>query len=304
MMDRALIRLIEEGLAAREGGSPAVIGSRPVGGGCIHRAELVELGDGRRLFVKSNTSAPPGMFEAEAAGLIALGSLGSIRVPADAWVGEGGGVRFLAMEAIDEGHAAGDFSRLFGMALAELHRAGRGERFGFEADNYIGATPQVNTWAEDWVEFFGSHRLGFQLDLARRSGLTGRTLDQLGDRLLTRLGEWLDMPDEPPCLIHGDLWGGNYLVDASGEPVLVDPAVYYGHREAELAMTRLFGGFDSDFYAAYEEAWPLPPGTRERQQIYSLYHLLNHLNLFGSSYRSGCVDVLSELVGDSIAADS
>ena len=303
-MDRALSRLIEEGLVAREGGSPAVVGSRPVGGGCIHRAELVELGDGRRLFVKSNTSAPPGMFEAEAAGLIALGSLGSIRVPADAWVGEGGGVRFLVMEAIEEGPASGDFSRRFGAALAELHRAGRGERFGFEANNYIGATLQVNTWSGDWVEFFRSHRLGFQFDLARRSGLSDGTLARLGDRLLARLDEWLDIPEEPPCLIHGDLWGGNYLVDAAGEPVLVDPAAYYGHREAELAMTRLFGGFDGDFYAAYEESWPLPPGTRERQQIYSLYHLLNHLNLFGSSYRSGCVDVLRGLVGDRIPTDS
>jgi fructosamine-3-kinase len=302
-MDRGLSRRIEEGLAAREGGWPAVVGAQSVGGGCIHRAEIVELDDGRRLFVKSNTSAPAGMFEAEAVGLAALGSLGAIRVPGNAWVGEGGGVRFLVMEAIEEGQAAGDFSRRFGSALAELHRAGRGEHFGFEADNYIGSTPQVNTWGEDWVEFFGNRRLGFQFALARRSGLSDPTLDRLGDRLLARLGEWLDIPEEPPCLIHGDLWGGNYLVDAAGDPVLVDPAVYYGHREAELAMTRLFGGFDRDFYAAYEETWPLPTGTRERQQIYSLYHLLNHLNLFGSSYRSGCVDVLRELVGDRIPSD-
>jgi protein-ribulosamine 3-kinase len=296
-MDRSLSRLIEEGLAAREGGSPQVAASQPVGGGCIHRAERVELSDGRRLFVKSNTEAPAGMFESEAAGLIALGSLGVLRVPGDALVGKGGGVRFLVMEAIDEGRASEGFSRHFGAGLAALHSAGRGNRFGFELDNYIGATPQVNAWTDNWVEFFRVHRLGYQLDLARRAGLSDRTLDRLGDRLLERLDDWLELPDEPPCLLHGDLWGGNYLIDTAGEAVLVDPAVYYGHREAELAMTHLFGGFGGDFYAGYEEAWPLPPGTKERQQIYSLYHLLNHLNLFGSSYRSRCVELLAGLVG-------
>lgn len=296
-MDAALRRAIEEGLAVREGGPASVIGSRGVGGGCIHRAEFVELDDGRRLFVKSNAQASQGMFESEAAGLVALAELATLRVPRDAWVGEGGGVRFLAMEAIDEGRPGGGFSSAFGAGLAELHRAGMGDRFGFQIDNYIGATPQINTWDDDWVSFFRRHRLGFQLDLARRGGASDRTLDELGDRLLDRLGEWLDLPDEPPCLIHGDLWGGNYLVDTDGRAVLVDPAVYYAHREAELAMTRLFGGFDSDFYAAYEEAWPLPPGTRERQQIYSLYHLLNHLNLFGSGYRGQCIETLRTLVG-------
>jgi protein-ribulosamine 3-kinase len=298
MMDRGLSRAIEEGLAVREGGSPVVVGSRAVSGGCIHRAELIELGDGRRLFVKSNAQAPPGMFESEAAGLVALAGLGVIRVPGDAWVGQGGGARFLVMEAIDEGPTDRSFSRRFGTALAELHRAGRGTRFGLESDNYIGATAQVNTWDGDWVEFFRRYRIGYQLDLARRSGLSDPVLDLLGERLLERLEDWLDVPGEPPCLIHGDLWGGNFLVDASGQAVLVDPAVYYAHREAELAMTRLFGGFDSDFYAAYEEAWPVPPGAEERQRIYSLYHQLNHLNLFGSGYRSGCVEILEGLVGE------
>lgn len=296
-MESELREAIEAGLAARQGTAPRVVGSRRVGGGCIHRAEIVELDGGRRLFVKSNTQAPPGMFESEAAGLRSLAAVEAIRVPRDAWVGESGERRFLVMEAIDEGRRGPGFLRRFGAALAELHRAGRGESFGFDDDNYIGATPQPNGWSDDWVEFFRQRRLGFQLDLARRGGRSDRTLDRLGDRLLERLEDWLELPDEPPALIHGDLWSGNYLVGAQGEPVLVDPAVYYAHREAELGMTRLFGGFGAGFYAAYEEAWPLPPGARERQLIYSLYHLLNHLNLFGESYRDQCVGALRELVG-------
>jgi fructosamine-3-kinase len=312
-MDGALSDAIEAGLAARTGSAARVVAAREVGGGSIHTARIIELDDGRRLFVKSNAAAPAGMFESEAAGLAALreaagaaaGSRGAtaIVVPGETWVGEtagaggGGAVRFLAMEAIDEGSADAGFFRRFGQALAELHRAARGERFGFEADNYIGATPQPNGWEDDWLEFFGRRRLGFQLDLARRSGRTDREIDRLGDRLLERLGEWLDLPGEPPCLIHGDLWSGNFLVAAGGAPALVDPAVHYAHREAELAMTRLFGGFDADFYAAYEETWPLAPGSGERQRIYALYHLLNHLNLFGAGYRAQCVATLRRLVG-------
>ncbi len=297
MNTRGLHSAVERGLAEREGGSPRVVGSRGVGGGCIHRAELVELDDGRTLFVKSNAQAPGGMFESEARGLAALGSVGVIRVPGDAWVGEAGPVRFLAMEAIDQGRGGAGFSRRFGRALARQHRSGLGESFGFEGDNFIGATPQPNRWTADWVEFFAQHRLAFQLGLARRAGLSDGSLDRLGDRLLERLGEWLDLPEERPCLIHGDLWSGNFLVDSVGEPVLVDPAVYYAHREAELAMTRLFGGFDAGFYDAYEEEWPLPPETAERQQIYALYHLLNHLNLFGTGYLGRCLSTLRALVG-------
>ncbi len=294
-MSRKLHDAIEEELA-REGGSPRVVASRGVGGGCIHRAELVELAVGRTLFVKSNAQAPAGMFESEAAGLEALGAVGVIRVPGNTRVGEADGTRFLVMEAIEEGPSGARFSRRFGRALAEQHRAGSGEAFGFEGDNYIGATPQPNPWTGDWVEFFREQRLGFQLRLARQAGLSDRTLDTLGDRLLDRLDEWIDLPDDPACLIHGDVWSGKYVVDKAGDPVLVDPAVYYAHREAELAMTRLFGGFGAGFYQAYEEAWPLPPGSAERQEIYGLYHLLNHLNLFGSGYYGRCVSTLRSLV--------
>ncbi|MCA9664263.1 MAG: fructosamine kinase family protein, partial [Myxococcales bacterium] len=190
------------------------------------------------------------------------------------------------------------FSRAFGAALAELHTSTSAARFGFAHDNYLGATPQPNGELDDWVEFFGRRRIGYQLGLARERGHArrGDELDTLGARLLEALGEIIGEPDEPPCLLHGDLWGGNYLVAEDGAPVLIDPAVYYGRREADLAMTRLFGGFDGAFYAGYEARWPLAAGAERRFVVYELYHLLNHLNLFGGSYRSSCIAHLRRLV--------
>jgi fructosamine-3-kinase len=291
-MDATLRRGLE-GLLREEAGTPvSIVGSSPVGGGCIHSARLVELSDGRRVFVKSNPSAPAGMFEAEAAGLAALAAAEALRVPRHARAGEAGGTRFLVMEAIPTGSPGRGFFADFGRRFARLHRAAQAPRAGFDADNYLGATPQLNGWMDDWVEFWRAHRLGHQLELAWDNGLSDPELDRLGDRLLGRLGEWIDLPGEPFCLLHGDLWSGNFLVDEKGGPVLIDPAVYYGHREADLAMTRLFGGFSPEFYRAYEKEWPLPPGSAERLEIYKLYHLLNHLNLFGRGYRDGCLGIL------------
>ncbi|HUP43131.1 MAG TPA: fructosamine kinase family protein, partial [Thermoanaerobaculia bacterium] len=128
-------------------------------------------------------------------------------------------------------------------------------------------------------------------------GLSDGELDRLGERLLGRLGDWLDLPEEPACLLHGDLWSGNYLADEAGDPVLIDPAAYYGHREADLAMTELFGSFDSSFYAAYEAEWPLPAGSRDRRELYKLYHRLTHLTLCGRGYRGRCLEILRRFVG-------
>ena len=289
-------RRLAERLADLAGSGAEVISSSPVGGGCISDARRVDFSTGETRFVKTHSTAESDLFEREAEGLEALAGVGTIRVPAGAIAGEAGGERFIAMEWIETGAPGAAFATVFGRRFADLHRASASERCGFAHDNYIGATSQRNEWTRDWIEFYGRHRLGFQLDLARRSGLSSSELDRLGDRLLDRLGDWLEVPGEPACLLHGDLWGGNFMVDAAGEPVLIDPACYYGHREADLAMTRLFGGFGPGFYAAYEEAWPLPEGSEARTEIYKLYHLLNHLNLFGGSYRGQCVSLLKGLV--------
>jgi len=293
-MDERLRSAVVSVIATADGGRVTIENETSVGGGCINDARIVHLDDGRRFFVKSNAAPLPAMFEREAEGLEALAHAGSLRAPRP--IGHGGGegdtVPFLVIEYIETGRRRSDFSERFGRGLAELHRRATADRFGFASDNYIGATPQPNRWADDWVEFWRDHRLGHQLRLARRNGVSDHTLERAGDALLLRLDELISAPDERPSLLHGDLWAGNYMVDGAGEPVLIDPATYYGRREADLAMTQLFGGFDARFYAAYAEAWPLAPGSDERLDIYRLYHQLNHLNLFGASYRAGCMAIL------------
>ncbi|MDF1564961.1 MAG: fructosamine kinase family protein [Deltaproteobacteria bacterium] len=259
-------------------GSP-VRASRAVGGGSICEARRLQLADGRSIFVKEARGAPPGLFPAEAEGLAALGAAGGPRVPAVLAVEE----RFLALEDLGAGRASkGDWEH-FGHALARLHRQSA-EGFGFAADNFIGRTPQPNGWMADGPTFFAERRL-LHLGRACRDerGLDRRTLQAL-ESIARRLPELL--PDEPPALLHGDLWTGNVHPCASGEIALIDPAAHFGYREADLAMTSLFGSLPAAFHAAYESAWPLAPGARERVSLFNLYHLLNHLLLFGGGYRA------------------
>ena len=176
--------------------------------------------------------------------------------------------------------------------LAQLHTTSASE-FGFVTDNFLGATPQPNPSTRNWVEFWNTYRMEHQLRLANDKGFGG-ALQELGRRLMNRMEDWLTNDEESPALIHGDLWSGNYFVDESGCPVLLDPAPYFASREAEFGMTTLFGGFDDRFYAAYNEMMPMPDGSENRIAIYRLYHLLNHLNLFGSSYLDGCLQILKK----------
>ncbi len=215
-----------------------------------------------------------------------------VRVPMPLSVHDDAGGQFILLEHIEEGRRRPDFWEGFGRALALLHRNVTAKRYGFAADNYIGASPQVNRWEEDWLLFFGEHRLRFQAELAFRSGRADSALLSGVEAIVRRLPSLLARPDRA-SLLHGDLWGGNFMVGADGGVVLIDPAVYFGHREADLAMTELFGGFGAPFYAAYDEVWPLDLGYPERRDLYNLYHLLNHLNLFGGSYAASVRSIVA-----------
>lgn len=274
------------------GESMSIVSERAIGGGCIANGSRLTLADGRSYFVKQSRSLPPAMFPAEARGLEALASDRGPRVPrVEAYSArEGGG--YIVLEWIEQGERGPGFADGFGRALAALHRERRVERFGFDGDNYIGSTPQPNGWMDSWHDFFRERRIGFQTRLARERGLLGEGDVRAIEAVLDRLESLLPAP-EYPSVMHGDLWGGNYLVDADGEAVLIDPATYYGHREADLAMTELFGGFPARFYAAYDEAWPREPGYRDRVSLYNLYHLLNHANIFGGGYVSSVRSAVS-----------
>ena len=233
------------------------------------------------------------MFEAEAAGLAELAAPGAIRVPAPICWGLAGRRSFLVLEHLALGGPTRGAAA--GRQLATLHRTTT-PTFGWSRDNFIGSTPQPNPQTPDWVAFWRDQRLGFQLELAARNGYA-RDLQRTGERLRADLGTLLNHRPRP-ALLHGDLWGGNLGWLPDGAPVIYDPAVYYGDREAELAMTELFGGFGSDFYAAYREAWPLDPGYPVRKTLYNLYHILNHLNLFGAGYLGQARGMIDRLLAE------
>lgn len=265
---------------------------KAVGGGCIN--STVILSDGTRdYFVKCNHASKLDMFEAEADGLAGLAATGAVRVPEAVCWGQAGGASYLVLERLDLGGRTNGAE--MGRRLAMLHRS-VSERFGWRRDNYIGATPQPNPESQDWTAFFREHRLGYQFDLAARNG-HARNLQAAGERLMASLDALL-AHGPVPSLLHGDLWTGNLGYLSDGTPAIFDPAVYYGDREADLAMSELFGGFGRDFYAAYQEAWPLDPGYATRKTLYNLYHILNHLNLFGSGYLGQARGMIDRLLAE------
>ena len=230
------------------------------------------------------------MFEAEVDGLEELRKANEIRVPDVMDCGIENGHAYLVLEHLHMQQPSTETARRFGQQLAKLHRH-TADRFGWFRDNTIGPTLQKNDWSDDWTEFFRELRLDFQLELARRNGYD---LVEQGQRLGARLPELFAGYDPVPSLLHGDLWGGNWG-SVEGEPVIFDPAVYYGDRESDIAMTMLFGGFGRAFYDGYAAEWPMAPGHEQRLKLYQLYHVLNHLNLFGSSYLGRAKQLLREL---------
>lgn len=261
---------------------------QPIAGGDISAAWRVG-----NLFLKTGPASSYDMFSAEAEGLAELATPGVIRVPEVVACGTHGDTAFLATEWLDLGRPTRDTEVKLGEQLAVLHQATR-DRFGWHRDNTIGLTPQPNDWADDWVGFFREHRLAFQLKLAARNGFTG-ALQARGTTLLKRLPVFFANHSPQPALLHGDLWGGNWA-RCENAPVIFDPAVYYGDPESDLAMTRLFGGFGAAFYEAYEAHTPAVAGSHDRCTLYQLYHVLNHLNLFGSAYLGRAQELINKLL--------
>jgi protein-ribulosamine 3-kinase len=273
-------------------GSFRIERTTPVAGGCIHRCFLLE-GGGRRYFAKTNARSELDNFAAEADGLAALSAAGA-RVPVPLCQGQAGEEAFLVLEHF-ELRGEGDYTAL-GRSLAKVHSI-RGESFGWRRDNYIGRTPQLNRCSQSWSDFWCQARLGPQLDLARKNGF-GKSLLKKGEQLAEAVPELLSEHAPAASLLHGDLWSGNagFLVD--GAPVLFDPAVYWGDREADLAMTELFGGFPQAFHSAYREAAPLAQGYAVRKTLYNLYHVLNHANLFGGGYAAQAERMIERLLAE------
>ena len=265
------------------GSARTIADRRPVSGGDINDAYALVLDDGTALFMKSNSAAALPFFLAEADGLSAIRRTGAIRTPQVLGIGEDGTRSFLLLEYIRCGSRVRDYWEAFAWELAGMHGAKTDPEtgFGFYEDNFIGSNRQINTPHSTWIAFFRDCRLQPQIQKAEK-------YFDAGDRrqirsLLDHLDRYLTEP-EKPSLLHGDLWGGNYMTGDDGKAWLIDPAAYYGHPEADLAMTQLFGGFSPDFYEAYREAADLESGYADRRDLYNLYHLLNHLNLFGSGY--------------------
>lgn len=266
-----------------------------ISGGGINDAYQLKTAD-QSYFIKLNTPQREFMFEAETQGLADLAATHCIRVPEVICYGKTVEYSYLVLEYIaclPFDHKSG---QLLGEQLAQLHQLEQ-PYFGWHTDNTIGSTPQYNPREHDWLRFWQQHRLQQQLTFAKQNGYA-QTLQDKGDKLTEQLGVFFKGYSPRPALLHGDLWGGNAAADPQGNPIIYDPACYYGDREADIAMTELFGGFSQDFYAAYQASYPLDAAYQTRKTLYNLYHILNHVNLFGGSYLSQASNMIDQLLAE------
>lgn len=280
------------------GNSVAITQTDRLRGGDINKAYALTLNTGDKIFMKANAKNNADFFTAEAEGLSAIANTHTIKTPKILCTGtddgEDVGYSFLLLSYIQSGEKDKNFWESFARELAAMHKADcQNSSFGFSQDNFIGARPQKNTPVNTWIDFFRENRLAPQFHDAD-SYFTTSDREKI-TKLLDNLDHFLIEP-EKPSLLHGDLWAGNIMCNSEGQTILIDPACYIGHREADLAMTQLFGGFPEEFYQAYNMAYPLQPGYEERRDLYNLYQLLNHLNLFGSTYLEPVLSIVDEYV--------
>ena len=288
MIEAAMQKDLVEQLSKKLGKNVAVTGYSEVGGGCINHGGKLSTTAGDFFLKWNSNSAYPGMFEAEAKGLELLDGR-EIKVPELMGQGSWADKAWLLLEWLEAGRRQKDFWENFGRALAALHR-NTNATFGLNHDNYIGSLPQSNKAESKWSDFFMRQRLLPQIELAQQKALLPASMEKDFEQLFKRLPDIF--PEEKPALLHGDLWSGNFITGPDGQAAIIDPAVYYGNREMDLAMSRLFGGFDEAFYTAYHESFPLMSGYRERVDICNLYPLMVHINLFGVTYLSGVSKIL------------
>ena len=286
---------ISEQIESATGQAFKSVSAHSLAGGDINSAFRLQAGD-KSYFVKLNRADLVTMFDAEFAGLQELAKTQTIRVPAPVVCGQTAGHSFLVLEYVEFGCSNKASERLLGQQLAQLHQRQQ-PYFGWHRDNTIGSTLQLNSKSEDWLTFWREQRLELQLQLAAKNGYGGR-LQASGERLCNDMAALFDSYLPQPSLLHGDLWAGNAAVDKQGRPVIFDPACYYGDRETDLAMTELFGGFGQDFYAAYQAVWPLDKGYAVRKSFYNVYHILNHLNLFGGGYLRQAESMMTLLLAE------
>ncbi|TRU83950.1 MAG: fructosamine kinase family protein [Microcystis novacekii Mn_MB_F_20050700_S1] len=265
--------------------------SHPVSGGCINQGYAVS-GNGLIYFVKINQANQEAMFAAEALGLKQIHATKTIRVPEPICWGIADKSSYLVLEWLEFGGGNSQSWEKMGQNLAHLHQVSLSDRFGWHCNNTIGSTPQINTISNNWADFFAHQRIGYQLRLAKERG--GNFPDE--DQVIPAISEILSHHQPHPSLVHGDLWSGNAAITVDGEPVILDPATYWGDREVDLAMTELFGGFPAAFYRGYNDVFPLDAGYQKRKTLYNLYHILNHFNLFGGGYASQANRMLQEII--------